>query len=232
MPSDDRAETRSPKFRKGAAPSDTIVCGAPREAFTPRSCSRSLRLSPNGGRGDVEQLRARRPDAMTELPLHVFLAVTWAERLLAKAPDANGSSAGRSLQAKDRRSCFVRLRRFWRAPRLGLRQRPWANDARGFPSFEDFEHPLSSTRTRAKPGEPCVRVTEPTEDLRSSTAPRRDVRSRRSGCLGRDVSLASTKPKLVDRPALSRLVVPADAALFGALPGECRAFGTARSAWC
>lgn len=55
------------------------------------------------------------------------------------------SSTGRSLQVKGRRICFVQLPAFDR-PRLR------ANDARGLPSFESFEHPMSSNRVQKKAG--------------------------------------------------------------------------------
>jgi len=116
------------------------------------------------------------------------------------------SSAGRSLQVKDRRICFVQLRRFWRASDLVFDQGQSERCALA-PLLRKLRAPSVIEAGAREAWRASRAFSTSTEDLRSLTAPRREVLSRKSGCLGRAVSLRREEESSfsTDRPSLNWL---------------------------
>jgi len=102
--------------------------------------------------------------------------------------------------------------RFWRAPSPGERC-AWA------PLLRKPRAPSVVDLGVTKAWRALLTFSTSTGDLRSLAAPRRETLSRKSGCLGRAVSLSPRRRNLLRRPTGPLLTPP-----FRALPGECRAF--------
>lgn len=127
--------------------------------------------------GDVEQLRARRPVRCRKLHKPCGLAKQHGPRPPSKGPTHLLRSAAR----------------FWRAPSPGERC-AWA------PLLRKTRAPSVVGMGLRKAWKAFLMFSTPTGDLRSLAAPRREALSRKSGCLGRAVSLTSRRRNLLRRP--------------------------------
>jgi len=148
------------------------------------------------------------------------------------------NSVGRNLQVKDRRSCFIQLPTFGGPHVLAFDQRPGRTMRESSPPSKASStlcHRSGTTKSLESSSwfETRWSLAASTEDLRSLIFPRRKIRSRKSECLGRAVSLSSKEASFSDRPAFFLLVEPGDAVFWSpreTLPQECRAFWTNCSA--
>jgi hypothetical protein len=148
--------------------------------------------------------------------------------VLVRVASIQSNSVGRNLQVKGRRICSVLLSAFG-GPLIWL----LANDERKrcamAPLLRKLRAPSVIETDSRKAWRALREVSASTEDFRSLISPRREIRSRKSECLGRAVSLSPRRRKLLRRPT-GPLVTPCPGLPEVTLPQECRAFFTARSA--
>jgi hypothetical protein len=129
---------------------------------------------------------------------------------------------GRNLQVKDLRFCFVQLPTFGGPHVLAFDQRPGRTMRESSPPSK-ASSTLCHRSGTTKSLESLRDGSTSTEDLRSLIFPRRKIRSRKSECLGRAVSLSPRRSELLRRPT-GPLVTPCSGLPVVTLHRECRAF--------
>jgi hypothetical protein len=112
--------------------------------------------------------------------------------------------------------------RFWRALDLTFDQARGKRCATA-PLLRKLRAPSVIETDSRKAWRALRKVSASTEDLRSLISPRREIRSRKSECLGRAVSLSPRRSELLRRPT-GPLVTPCSGLPEVTLHRECRAF--------